>query len=124
MKPLRRSALRVRGLCLFTALFVVAFLVDSSQHRVHHLFENVDFSRHHEGADSHQSQPHRVPSSSTQPDCVFQSVAGHCHSNSTPSIHLTSFDSSSEKIAFPPQDNIPHFAFEHSFRTRAPPLSA
>lgn len=124
MKALRRRAVTIRWLSFLTALFVVAFIVDSAPHRVHHLFENVQFNHNHEDTDSRHSDSHPTKSASSQPDCVFQSVAGHCHLSSTPPVHLASFQASSEDITFSFPDRIPYLVLVSSFQIRAPPYSA
>jgi hypothetical protein len=81
ISPVRRSFyLSISALFLF-------FLVYSTPHQVHHVFDQVRQFDHH-SEDHHSNTDRRVPTKQDS-TCVFQSVASRCHANATAVAQLS-----------------------------------
>jgi hypothetical protein len=103
-----------------TAALFLTFLIYSTPHQVHHVFDHLQHSAQY--SDHHTSTDQR-PAGKQNSTCVFESVASRCHANATSFVGLSG-------IAVPVQffvgiaKSSGHQRFIPAiFRIRAPPAS-
>jgi hypothetical protein len=71
-----------------TAAFFLTFLICSTPHQVHHVFDHLQHSE--QDSDHHTSTDER-PAGKQNSTCVFESVASRCHANATSFVELSEF---------------------------------
>jgi hypothetical protein len=125
------------GLALVTGWFFVLLLASSAPHRVHHAFEDLDFSQkssadattgsnghtHNDENSEHDPDGHEHDHSSggsAKTDCVAQAVAQNFHFAPAPATEVSYLELESETQ--PAVTLAPHYQFRPSpFSQRAPP---
>lgn len=70
---------------LLAALFLT-FVVYSTPHQVHHVFDHLRQAQ--QDSDDHDAADHR-PSGKQESNCVFQTVASRCHANTAAFVQLS-----------------------------------
>jgi hypothetical protein len=115
ISPVRRSLyLGISALFLF-------FLIYSTPHQVHHVFDQVRQSDHH-SEDHHSNTDRRVPAKQN-PTCVFQSVASRCHAKATAVVQFSAVSVLVQNLAgFSETAGHPRF-IPGTFHIRAPPTA-
>jgi hypothetical protein len=104
----------------FIAALFLTFLISSTPHQVHHVFDHVRHSS--EDSDHHTGTDHRS-GGKQNPTCVFESVASRCHASAASVIDLSAIEAPVQFFtaiskAAGHQRFIPAI-----FQIRAPPLS-
>jgi len=118
-----------RGLSLHAAVALLLFLVLSSPHRVHHIFEQFTAPQSiglatasvHDHGDSHHENHSPVPAPTAQPnDCAVLAATQNAHSLAALLFDLTIFTAAVEHTQIDSTDSA--FSFNFAPRSqRAPP---
>ena len=69
-----------------TAALFLTFLIYSTPHQVHHVFEHL---QHSEQDSDHHTNTDQQPVGKQNSTCVFESVASRCHANATSFVELS-----------------------------------
>ena len=109
----RASYLAVGGLFLF-------FLVYSTPHRVHHLFDGYQSADHQNDGDRH-SRPDRRQPINGDSTCIFQSVVSRCHAYFTLLAQFSALPVLTNEFTELHQSSGYHRFFPNAFQIRAPP---
>jgi len=103
----------------FIAALFLTFLVYSTPHQVHHVFDHLRHSQQHS---DHQTSTDRRPTDKNS-NCVFESVASRCHANAASFVQLSEIEAPVQ-VFIGISKTVGHQRFIPAvFQIRAPPPS-
>lgn len=104
---------------LYTGAFLFT-LVNSTPHRVHHLFDSYQQATHGADAGDHRSHDRSTPFASDS-NCVFQAAANSCQLAPTALVQFFSPSVILADLTVPVDSAIRQRFLPHAFQIRAPP---
>jgi hypothetical protein len=104
---------------LYAAAFLF-FLVYTTPHRVHHLFEQVSPADQQHADDHHKHSGHQNKSAN-ESDCVFQTSVNRCAFGLTPLFQPLTLAHLIQDVVDFPDTNRPQQFLSAPFQIRAPP---
>jgi hypothetical protein len=111
---------RIRAACALSAAAFLFFLLSSTPHRVHHVFQQIE-AANHRGAHDHHGDSKRQNSSSNETDCVFQVSANRCAIGLAPLIQPLALTRFVQRLFISQDKTNPRQFLSAAFQIRAPP---